>query len=397
MAGGAVNPYCAGAGTRPAVLAGRGRQLHAVERMVSQFEGRAGAEHIVWSGLRGMGKTVLLQEALDRFRDRGWLAGYHEVRRGLGVGESVASILVQGQAFVGKGRLARALAWLREQLGGGDVSASVGEVTIRLGLGRSEDRQLPVEALDSLLGRLGAAAADAGVGAVFLLDEVQLMDRSDLSALLHAAQSAEGLPVGLLLAGLPDLPVRLASAGTYSERLYYDRVDWLAAGDVAEAIAGPAAPYGVGYTDEAMDLLVEASRAYPYFVQLYAEETWWAAGNPSDRPGTVIGRAAVEAALGPAERRLDEGLYRIRYDKASPAEQDYLAAMAEIGAAGGRGRRIPSGEVARRLGKSLQHLSTTRDRLIAKGIVYAPAHNALEFSVPGFGEYVLRRRGAGAG
>jgi hypothetical protein len=333
-----------------------------------------------------MGKTVLLQEALDLFRDRGWLAGYHEVRRGLGVGESVASILVQGQAFVGRGKLARALSWLREQLGGTDVSASVGEVTLRLGLGPREDRQPPVDALDALFVRLGAAAADAGVGAVFLLDEVQLMERGDLSALLHAAQAVESLPVGLVLAGLPDAPSRLAAAGTYAERLFYDRVDWLSDRDVAEAIAGPAGSFDVSYDEGAMAKLVELSQSYPYFVQLFAEETWWAAGTPSDEPGTVIGFPAVADAVGPAMRRLDEGLYRIRFEKASALEQDYLREMAALGDG-----RVSSGEVARRLGKSPQGASTIRDRLIAKGIVYAPAHNVVEFSVPGFAAYVRRR------
>jgi hypothetical protein len=383
-----INPYCAGTGRRPAVLAGRGRQLQMIERMISQFEGRRASENVVWSGLRGMGKTVLLQEALDLYRDRGWLAGYHEVRRGLGVGESVASILLQGQAFVGRGKLSRALAWLREQLGGADLSASVGEVTVRLGLGSRETRELPADALDSLFTRLGAAAADAGVGAVFLLDEVQLMDRGDLSALLHAAQAVESLPVGLVLAGLPDLPNRLAVAGTYAERLFYDRVDWLSDADVTDAIAGPASSFDVSFAPSAIGKLVEVSRSYPYFVQLFAEETWWAAGTPSDEPGTVIGFPAVADAIAPAMHRLDEGLYRIRFEKASALEQDYLREMAELGDG-----RVASGDVARRLGKTAQGASAIRDRLVAKGIVYSPAHNVLEFSVPGFAGYVRRRFG----
>ncbi len=381
-----VNPYCAGTGRRPAVLAGRGRQLQMVERMISQFEGHRAAENIVWSGLRGMGKTVLLQESLDLFRDRGWLAGYHEVRRGAGVGEPVASILVQGQAFIGRGKLARALSWLREQLGGADVSASVGEVTVRLGLGPREDRKPGVDALDALLVRLGSAAADAGVGAVFLLDEVQLMERSDLSSLLHAAQAVESLPLGIVLTGLPDLPGRLAAAGTYAERLFYDRVDWLTDADVVDAIAGPAAGFEVSYHERAMAKLVELSQSYPYFVQLFAEETWWTAGTPSDEPGTVIRLASVAEGVGPARRRLDEGLYRIRFEKASALEQDYLREMAALGDG-----RVSSGDVARRLGRSAQGASTVRDRLMGKGIIYAPAHNAVEFSVPGFAGYVRRR------
>ena len=380
-----VNPYCAGAGTRPAVLAGRGRQLAMVDRLIAQFHGRRGAENIVWTGLRGMGKTVLLQSALDEFRDQGWLAGYHEVRKGAGLGSSVASILVQGNAVLGRGKVAKALGWLRDLIGSATVTASVGEVTVNLGLRSSADSTLPEDALDSLFVRLGETAAEAGVGAVFLFDEMQLMDRHDLSALLHAAQAVEGLPVAFVAAGLPDLGGRLAAAGTYSERLYYDRVDWLSDLDVEEAIREPAQEFGVDYTTEAMGLLRELSQSYPYFVQLFAEETWWAADTPSDRPGTMIDVDTVRRAVAPALRRLDEGLYRIRLEKASAGELDYLRAMADLG-----DTRIASGEVARRLGRTPKQVSPMRDRLISKGVIYSPAYNSVEFAVPGFADFLRR-------
>jgi hypothetical protein len=383
MAAARINPYCAGAGTRPPVLAGRGRQLAQVDYLAGQFEGRRGAESIVWYGLRGMGKTVLLREVTDRLRDRGWLVGYHEVRRDAGIGGSIAGILVQATRALGRGRLASALAWLRDQLGGAAVSADLGEVTLRLGLHSTRTEPLPEDALDGLFVRLGEAAADAGVGAAFLLDELQLMDRHDLSALLHAAEAAKDLPLAFVGAGLPDLPGHLAAAGTYAERLFYDRVDWLTESDVIEALTLPAEEFSVSYEPAALDLLVRHIRAYPYFLQLYAEETWKAAGTPSDRPGQVIGERDVEAALGAVERRLEEGLYRIRLEKASPSEREYLRAMASLGDG-----RVSSGDVVRVLGKSHQQASTQRDRLIGKGLVYSPAHNALEFTVPGFAGYV---------
>ena len=385
MASTVLNPYCAGAGKRPGVLAGRGRQLAMVDRLIGQFQGRRGAENIVWTGLRGMGKTVLLQTALDEFRDQGWLAGYHEARKGAGIGASVASILVQGQAVLGRGKVAKTLGWLKELVGSASVTASIGEVTVNLGLQPRSDRTLPEDALDALFVRLGEAAAEAGVGAVFLFDEMQLVERHDLSALLHAAQAVESLPVAFIGAGLPDLPGRLAVAGTYSERLYYDRVDRLSDADVDEAIRGPASEFDVDYSEEALALLREAADSYPYFVQLFAEETWWAADAPSDRPGTVIDVSAVRRALPTARRRLDEGLYRIRLEKASAGEQEYLRAMAELGDS-----RIPSGDVARRIGRTPKQASTTRDRLISKGIVYAPAYNVVEFAVPGFAGYLRR-------
>jgi hypothetical protein len=385
-----VNPYSPGVGSSPPVLAGRGRQLSQIAYLADQLEARAGAENIVWSGLRGMGKTVLLHEALDRLRDRGWLAGYSEVRKNAGIGSSVASILLQGQAVLGRGKLAKALGWLREMAHATTVTAGTGDFSVQLGLVPAKGTQLPEDALDSLFIRLGEAAADAGVGAMFLLDELQLMDTHDLSALLHAANAAEGLPVGFVATGLPDLPGLVAAAGSYAERLFYDRVDRLSRLDVTVAIEEPAATFDVGYQPEAIDALVGLVEGYPYFAQLYAMETWRSAGTPSDRPGTIITLADVEDAIEPTRDRLEEGLYRIRYDKASEREQGYLGAMAVLGDG-----RIPSGDVARQLGSTPQAASTFRDRLMSKGIIYSPAHNVLEFSVPGFAAYVRRRQGTG--
>src|SRR5579884_1490629 len=383
-----VNPYCAGAGTQPPLLAGRSRQLAMIDHLANQFEGRRSAESIVWSGLRGMGKTVLLQAALQRFRDRGWRAGYHEVRREAGLGASVASVLIQGNAVLGRSKLARALAWLREVIGSTSVSTTVGDVTVQLGLrgsGGTRTTALPEDALDALFVRLGEAAADAGVGAVFLFDELQLIARGDLSALLHAANASEDLPVAFVAAGLPDLPSAMAAAGSYAERLYFDRVDWLSDGDVTEALVVPAAEFDVTYEPDAITALVGHIASYPYFAQLYGEETWKAAGTPSDRPGTVITAEHVAAAVEPATRRLEEGLYRIRWEKASEAERGYLVAMAGLG-----DDRVGSGDVARALGKRARDVSALRDRLMQKGIVYAPAHNVVAFTVPGFASFVRR-------
>ncbi len=380
-----VNPYCAGSGRRPRLLAGRSRQLAIIENLANQFEGRRPAENVVWTGLRGMGKTVLLRESLDLLRDRGWLAGYHEVRRDPGIGASVASILMEGNAAIGKGRLAKSLSWLRELVGSASVTTSVGDVTVNLGLSQSRRGPLPEDALDALFVRLGEAAADAGVGAVLVFDELQLIANSELSALLHAAQSAESLPIAFIGAGLPNLPGAMAKAGSYAERLYFDRVDWLSADDVREAIVVPAAEFGVSYDPEALELLVEHIAAYPYFAQLYPEETWKVAGTPSDRPGSVITPGDVRGALEAAQIRLDEGLYRVRLEKTSDGERTYLLAMASLG-----DHRIASGEVARGLGRTPQATSTLRDRLIQKGIIYAPTHNVVEFAVPGFADYLRR-------
>lgn len=389
MTAAGVNPYCAGAGTRPGVLAGRGRQLTMVERLIAQFRGRRSAENIVWTGLRGMGKTALLKEALDRFRDAGWCAGYTEARRNATIGLTLASVLAQAAPTLGAGRGARPWAWLREMAAASSPATAAPDLARQLGIGADPAGASPAEPLDALFVRLGESAADAGGGAVFVLDELQLVRRTDLAALLHASQAAEGLPVAFVAAGLPDLAVRLSTAGTYSERLYYDRVDWLSEPDVVDAITGPAAEFAVTFTPDALERLVAAARSYPFFVQLFAEETWWQAGAPSDRPGTTIDLGTAERGIAAGERRLDEGIYRTRLEKASPLERQFLDAMAAAG-----DQRIAVGDVAGALGRSVQALSPIRDRLIGKGLIYAPSHGRLDFAVPGFADYLRRRADA---
>ena len=142
----------------------------------------------------------------------------------------------------------------------------------------------------------------------------------------------------------------------------------------------------MSYAAATIDRLVTLADGFPYFLQLYASETCIAAGAPSDRPGFVIEPRHLNVAIPEVQRRLDAGLYRSRFERASKSEQEYLEAMAALGDSS-----IGSGEVAKLLGKSLAQLSTTRDRLIAKGIIHSPSQGRLDFSAPGFGDYVRRR------
>ena len=244
----------------------------------------------------------------------------------------------------------------------------------------------PYRDLYKLLVRLGRAAQKKGTGIALLIDEMQQFKKRDLEVVLQVSRRLEGLPVTLIAAGLPTLPEQTSRAGTYSERFSFEKIDRLNLADARQALEEPADFYHVEWAASVRDALLERAEGYPHFIQLYASETWAAAGIPSDRPGYRITMTSFNQALPEVQRQLDAGLYRARYERASQGERDYLRAMASLGDV-----EVSSGEVARVLKKKLTQLSTVRDRLMAKGIIHSPGAGLLDFSAPGFGEYVRRR------
>jgi hypothetical protein len=183
-------------------------------------------------------------------------------------------------------------------------------------------------------------------------------------------------------AGLPGTPVDLARARTYAERLRFEPLDDLTPSEARRAVTEPAAALGVAWADDALERVTNAAAGYPYFLQLHASETWDAAVG-----ATVITAADVAAAEPRALRRLETGLYRARYQRASTGEQRYLHEVARLMT----DNQVRTAAVADALGRDLSELSTVRDRLIRKGVVYSPEIGALAFSVPGFRSYVLAR------
>lgn len=388
-----LNPYTPGAGTRPRSLPGREAQIALVESLAEQVEAGRPANPLVLTGLRGVGKTSLLFESAEVLRRRGWLAGYYEVRRDVEPGEAVRAI-VASSAGLTRGGLRRALAAGAHSLGGLTLTAGPAGFTFEVE-GRSRDRAVgdPYDELVAFLRSLSAAARREGVGVALLVDELQVFRKRDVSLLVQALSALNGEPVVLLGAGLPYLAAELSGANTYAERFRYEQIDRLTDADAREAVAAPAFDQGVVWDDDALDALLALAEGYPYFVQLYASETWTAAGGaPRVRLEHV--RAAVPAV----RRQLDSGLFAARYERLSEREREYVDAMVVVAdesadPSAGPPTRVSSGEVAARLGKSLSQLATTRGRVIRKGVVHSPVHGELEFSVPGFADYVRRRTG----
>lgn len=388
-----INPYTPGAGTRPSVLAGRESQIALIRSIADQVEGGRQANPMIYTGLRGMGKTSLLYQARDLLRERGWLAGYYEVRRDVEPGVAIQSI-VADSAELSAGGLRSALAAGGHRIGNMRLRLGPTGFSFELDAKVTPAAADPYSELLTFLRRLGTAARESGVGVALLIDELQIFRKRDLSLLIQALSALRDEPIVLIGAGLPYLAAEMAKANTYAERFRFETIDVLHDSEAAEAVIAPAFKQGTIWEPQAVDALVAESFGYPYFVQLYASETWVAAAD-----ARTITVEHVRAAEGPVRRQLDVGLYAARYDRLGDREREYVDAIVQVMAAedtvGLRPARVSSGKVAAVLGKPLSALGPTRDRVIRKGIIHSPQFGMLEFSVPGFAEYVSRRRSAG--
>ncbi len=385
-----TNPYSPGAGVRPTTLAGREGEIEAFAVLRHRAMAGRPAQSVVINGLRGVGKTVLLNELLDDARRDRWIAAKVEADLGdrrTPFRDQVASALntamrhAQGRSE-GSGRFRAALRTFRSfsLTAAPDGSFSIG-VDVEPERGRADTGSILADLTDLALD-LGDAAAELGVGAVLFIDEMQHLSREELSAICQAChETAQRVsPFFVVGAGLPSLPGILAEARSYSERLFdYSDVGRLEEDDARGALTRPAAEEGATWSAEAIEIVLEASGAYPYFIQQFGQTTWnAAAGSPISEMDAVEGIRQGRA-------RLDQGFFRARWERATRGERDYLAAMAQDGDG-----PSSTGEVARRLGKRPTSMGPVRANLIAKGLVYAPEHGRIAFTVPGMGDFIAR-------
>ena len=254
--------------------------------------------------------------------------------------------------------------------------------------GRADSGDLELD-LGELFTDVADLAGDLSVGIALFVDEMQDIGADELSALCAACHeiSQQGAPLVVVGAGLPHLPTALAAARSYAERLFHYRaVDRLARADADRALLVPASSELVRYDDEALQALYGLTDGYPYFVQAYGKATWDAA------PGSPITRADVLEAAPVAEAELAIGFFGARFERATPAERDYMKAMADLGAASSDGP-VLTAEVARSLDRRPQSLSPARDGLIKKGLVFAEERGVVRFTVPHFGTFLRTQRG----
>jgi predicted transcriptional regulator len=339
-------------------------------------------------GLRGVGKTVLL----DRMRDDAEAAGIHTIRIEAPEGRSLPALLApelrQALLRLSRNEKAKALAQrgLRA-LAGFAKALKMKYQDIEVGLdfdpepGLADNADLEHD-LQDLLEAAGAAAQKAGTALVLFVDELQYVPEKELAALIMALHrtAQRRLPVVLLGAGLPQLRGRMGQAKSYAERLFeFPGIGALPPPAARIAIAKPAADQGVEVDEGALDQILKETRGYPYFLQEWGKHAWdTAAASPITREDVALASKTAVAAL-------DDSFFRVRFDRLTPVEKKYLRAMAELGPGPHR-----SGDIAEKLGRQVTSLGPTRNQLIAKGMVWSPSHGDTAFTVPLFDEFMRR-------
>ncbi|MER7541951.1 ATP-binding protein [Actinomadura sp.] len=387
------NPYAPGAGQRPPELAGRDRELRQFEVVLERVARGRPERSMIITGLRGVGKTVLLNAFRSQAIQRLWGTGKIEARPDQSIRRPVASALHRAvrelaprhrapdriedflgvlKAFAqsepepsGKAK-ARAHRWQP----GIDVPAA---------RGRADSGDLEID-LTELFVDAASVATDVGAGIALFVDEMQDVPADDVSALCAACHelSQVGGPLIVVGAGLPHLPAVLSASKSYSERLFrYARIDRLDRESADFALMAPAERENVTFTKEALDALYGAADGYPYFVQAYAKVVWDVA------PGTPITADDIKVAAPEAESELAVGFFGSRYERATPAERDYMRAMAMLG-----DDPVPTASVADELGRKPSSLSPARDGLIKKGLIYSAERGMVAFTVPHFGKFL---------
>lgn len=378
------NPYRPGAGTRPPALIGRDDLIDGFGVTVRRaLAGRPGKSYMP-IGLRGVGKTVLLNRFSEIAAQEGFRVAYIEAPETSDFRTLLATrlrkLLLEMDAGPARRAVNRALRALRSfsyQLpDGSSIALSVEP------LAGTADSGILSEDLTDLLVAVGEAVAEAGSGALLAIDEVQYLDTDELGALITAIHrtSQLDLPVVLVGAGLPQLPGLAGDAKSYAERLFdYPPIGSLGTDDAEAALRIPAQELGVEYTGAALGEMVEESRGYPYFLQEWGYHVW----NLAVR--SPITEDDVAAAKPSVLDQLDRNFFQVRLDRLTPKEKEYLRAMAELGPGPHR-----SGDVAGKLGVKVESVAPRRSGLIRKGMIYSPAHGDTAFTVPLFDEFLMR-------
>jgi predicted ATPase len=394
------NPYAPGAGQRPPELAGRDEQLRAFDVVLERVARNRPERSLVLTGLRGVGKTVLLNALRSQAVRKGWGTGKLEARPDQPLRRPLASALHQSVRELGHPQpevTDQALGVLRAfaEKSAGDTrlrdrwSSGIDVPAVR---GRADSGDIEIDLVE-VLSDLGGLAADTGKGVAVFVDEMQDLGPDDVSALCAACHEIgqAGLPVIVVGAGLPHLPAVLSASKSYSERLFsYQRIDRLTREEADRALTAPAASEEASYDEDALAALYEVTGGYPYFVQAYGKTVWDLA------PRSPISAHDVAVAAPEAERELAVGFFGSRYERATPGERDYLRAMADAAAGVPEREQDPVGsvataDVAEVLGKKPQSLSPARDALLKKGLIYSGERGRIAFTVPHFGRYLRQQ------
>ena len=383
-----LNPYAPGAGTPPPELAGRDETIERAAVALDRIRAGRSARSVVLHGLRGVGKTVLL----NRIRLDAETRGFASVRIEAPEERSLPALLAPAlrTALFRLRRIDAAKAGLQKAMKAlagfaGALKVKYADIEVGLDLapehGLADSGDLDTDLAD-LMAAVGEAAAERGTAVVLFADEMQYVPQDQLAALimaLHGANQAQ-LPITMVAAGLPQLLGEMGRAKSYAERLFeFISIDKLDSPAARDALCVPARREGVEFTDDAVDVILEQSRGYPYFLQEWGKHSWNVAdASPID--GGDARRATDEALAD-----LDASFFRVRFDRLTPTEKGYMRGMADLGPGPHR-----SGDIADRLGRKVSTVAPIRNALISKGMLYSPAHGDTAFTVPLFDGFMRR-------
>ena len=392
------NPYAPGAGQRPPELAGRDRQLQQFEVTLERVAAGRPERSMVLSGLRGVGKTVLLNALRGQAVKRAWGTGKFEARPDQSLRLPLAQAVHAAVREVAHRH--------RDQERVDEVAGVLKSFALRTPLpdrkgvrwqpptdvpamkGRADSGDLELDLVE-LFTDVADLARDLGVGIGLFVDEMQDISTDELAPLCGAIHeiSQQGAPLVVVGAGLPHLPVALAASKSYAERFFrYVVVDRLPREMADRALLVPAGTEDVDYAPDALDELYLLTDGYPYFVQAYGKVTWDTA------LASPIQVSDVREAAPEAEGELAVGFFGARYDRATPAEREYMRTMADLAALNDDGA-VTTSDIAKALGRKPQSLSPARDGLIKKGLVYSSERGTVAFTVPHFGKFLRGQRG----
>jgi DNA-binding CsgD family transcriptional regulator len=380
------NPFAPGAGTRPPELAGREKIIEDALVALRRVQNGRSAKGQMLLGLRGVGKTVLLNRIAELAEDERYLTVVLEAPENRRLAEMLVPPLRAVLFKLSRSDQARSLAnrglgVLRGFASAFKVKYGDLEVSMDATTGTADSGQLESDLPELLMAVALAAKADGRAVALFI-DEVQYLSQEDLSALIVAAHrmGQRELPFVLFGAGLPQLAALAGEAKSYAERLFdYPPVGALDVNAASRAIREPVIDEGAAIEDDALTEIVERTQGYPYFLQEWGSLAWNAA------PTSPITLRDVDRASEQALDALDNGFFRVRLDRLTPREREYVRAMAELGPGPHR-----SGEIAAAAGMSVTTAGPLRAGLIRKGMIYSPAHGETAFTVPMFDAYLRR-------
>ena len=382
------NPFSPGAGSPPPELAGRDGILEQARVLLGRVLAKRPEKSLLLTGLRGVGKTVLLNE-IERMAQA---SGYRTILIEAHEGKSLAVLLAPQlrrllfdlDRIAGAGdKVRRGIAVLKSFVGA--IKIKVGEIDISLDIepepGTADSGNLETD-LPSLFLAVGEAAQERGVAVALLIDELQYFSSQELSALIMAMHKMQQrqLPLLLIAAGLPILPGLMGESKSYAERLFsFPDIGPLPEPDATKALQDPVRQAGEAFEPAALAEIFRLTRGYPYFLQEWGYQAW------NHATASPISLAVVRQTSALVAQRLDENFFRVRFDRLTPREKKYLRAMAELGPGPHR-----TGDVADKLGVKINTLGPVRANLIKKGMVYSPSHGDMAFTVPLFDEFMRR-------